>query len=80
MRQCIRDQSLLGVKKIKEHSWARINGRRQWSQRKISKAIAQDVVGDFVKQLRPAISHRNLFRVDMIVLHISWIAERATSG
>jgi hypothetical protein len=50
MRQCLRDQSLLGAKKIEKHSGTRINGRRQRSQREISKAIAQDIVSDFVEQ------------------------------
>jgi hypothetical protein len=55
MRQCLRYQSLLGAKKIEEHSGTRINGLRQWSQREIGKAIAQDVVSDFIEQFRSTI-------------------------
>jgi hypothetical protein len=55
MRQCLRYQSLLGAKKIQEHSGTRINGPRQWSQREIGKAIAQDVVNDFIEQFRSTI-------------------------
>jgi hypothetical protein len=53
--RCLRDQSLLGAKKIQEHSGTRINGRRQWSQREIGKAIAQDVVSYFIEQLHSTI-------------------------
>jgi hypothetical protein len=55
MRQCLRYQSFLGAKKIQEHSGTRINGRRQRSQREIGKAIVQDVVSDFIEQLRSTI-------------------------
>jgi len=55
MRQCLGDQSLLGVKKIEKHSRARTNCRRQWSQREVGKAIAQDVVSDFIEQFRSTI-------------------------
>jgi hypothetical protein len=67
MRQCLRDQSLLGAKKIEEHSGARTNGRRQWSQREIGKAIAQNVISDSVEQLRSTIWHWSLFHVETIV-------------
>jgi hypothetical protein len=80
MRQRVRDQSLLGAKKIEEHSGARINRRRQWSQREIGKAVAQDVFSDFVEQLCLTIWHGSLFRLEMIVFHIAWITERAVAG
>jgi hypothetical protein len=43
------------AEKIEEHSEARINSRRQRSQREIGKAIAQDVVSDFIEQFRSTI-------------------------
>ena len=84
MRQCLGDQSLFRTKKIQEHSEAGINGRCQWPQRKTGKAIAQDIVSDFVEQLCSAIEHWTLYHLETIVSYIErrgvWYTDKVVVG